>query len=169
MAREGHPLPSTRPSFISDHIQVARIPSHAIWDPASQTHWEHVQSFSHHDSSKPRNHNAGFLRDVWGMVPHSGRLDVMWSVADADAGVERAEWSYRLCRSTLSLPTPPQVPTQSSDAVATAAFVQELIKRGIRLVVFDFDGVMLHEESPGSGLNLMSSPGPHSLSEGFYD
>jgi hypothetical protein len=169
MAREGHPLPSSHPSFISDHVQVARIASHAIWDPATQTHWEHVQSFGRHDSSKPRNHNAGFVRDVWGMVPYSGGLDVLWSVADADAGVERTEWSYRIWRSKLSLPTPPQVATQSSDEVATAAFVLELIKRGIRLVVFDFDGVMLHEESPGSGLNLMSSPGPHSLSEGFYD
>ena len=52
--------------------------------------------------------------------------------------------------------------------VGTARFVQELIARGIRLVVFDFDGVMLREQSPGCGLNLKSTPGPHVLAEGFY-
>jgi hypothetical protein len=52
--------------------------------------------------------------------------------------------------------------------VGTTRFVQELNRRGIRLVVFDFDGVMLREKSPGCGLELNSAPGPHALAEGFY-
>jgi hypothetical protein len=52
--------------------------------------------------------------------------------------------------------------------VGASKLVEELIKRGIRLVIFDFDGVMLREDPPGDGLDLSCSPGPHSLSEGFY-
>jgi hypothetical protein len=52
--------------------------------------------------------------------------------------------------------------------VGTARFVRELNARRIRLVVFDFDGVMLREQSPGCGLDLKSTPGPHALAEGFY-
>jgi len=170
IAREGQPMPASHPTFISDHIQVARIPAHAIWDSATETSWEHVHSFGPRESGKPRNHNAGLVRDVWGMVPESGCLDVLWSVADADADavVDRVEWSYRMCCSRLLLRTH-EAAAESAGAVATSAFVQELVRRGIRMVVFDFDGVILREHAPGCGLDLSCSPGPHPLSEGFFD
>ncbi len=160
VAREGQPMPASHPDFISDHVEVARIPSHAVWDSASETRWEQVFRFGPSQSGKPRNHNAGFVRDAWGMVPDSGWLDVLWSVAEA--GDDRVEWSYRMCCGRLPLRVP-------APEVGTAQFVQELIARGIRMVVFDFDGVMLQEQTPGCGLDLHCNPGPHALAEGFYD
>lgn len=115
VAREGQPMPASHPDFISDHVEVARIPSHAVWDSASETRWEQVFRFGPSQSGKPRNHNAGFVRDAWGMAPDSGWLDVLWSVAEA--GDDRVEWSYRMCCGRLPLRPP-------APEVGTAQFVQ---------------------------------------------
>jgi hypothetical protein len=74
--------------------------------------------------------------------------------------------SYAVSEPEIQMPK--RTAALKAGLVGASKLVEELIKRGIRLVIFDFDGVMLREESPGDGLDLSCSPGPHSLSEGFY-
>lgn len=98
MVREGLPNADTRfPGFISAYVQVASIPWTDI--RKSRGTWRIIAQVDHARTGWPRNHNATFMKDLWGRVVSSDRLTVAVSVAEAfESPPPDFEWlwTYRM-------------------------------------------------------------------------
>lgn len=94
--RPQHPFDPEYPDFISSTLQVATIPGSAIWSGSGT--WSVIGHLDSSYSGKPRNHNAGIMRNPYGQIISPSTLYVIQSVSDLQVSGFDWLWSYDLYR-----------------------------------------------------------------------
>ncbi|MFD2348559.1 hypothetical protein ACFSTC_02900 [Nonomuraea ferruginea] len=97
--REQHPYPTVAPKQIGASLQVASIDGASIWNGGGS--WRVEGVIDPALTGLPRNHNAGIVRTVYGTLPDSGSLTVIFT--ESCAGTCASLWSYDLWRVTGTL------------------------------------------------------------------
>jgi hypothetical protein len=91
--RDVHPFPSNTPNFISTSVQIVSIAGGSVWGGGGE--WKVEGTLNAAVTGFPRNHNAGLLRTVYGILPNPNQVEVYF--ADSDAApdlVGKAEFTY---------------------------------------------------------------------------
>jgi hypothetical protein len=93
--RNMHPNPSGNPSFISSALQVAWLPATNVWDGGGQ--WQVEAEIKAGELGVDRAFDGGFIRNEWGALPSSSRLQAIPSTAFSAAtlGGGSPLWTYR--------------------------------------------------------------------------
>jgi len=98
LVREGHPYPTSDPSYISDRVQLASISGADFWNATGS--WTVEGRLTSATTGKARTHNAGLLRTIYGTLPDESSITVVYTSADPDPG---SLWTYTLWQTTTSL------------------------------------------------------------------
>lgn len=95
LVRDQHPAPADNPQWISASLQVASIDGASVWNGGGA--WRVEGAITPALTGLPRNHNAGLLRTVYGTLPDSGALTVIFTESCSGPSCDSL-WSYDLWR-----------------------------------------------------------------------
>jgi hypothetical protein len=90
--REQHPYPTDNPSYIGTSLQVVSIAEANIWGGGGT--WRVEGVINPALTNFARNHNGGVKRNIWGGLPNSSEIQIVFARSCANCGT--AEWSYDL-------------------------------------------------------------------------
>jgi hypothetical protein len=106
--RPVRPLPSTPPRTIGASEEIDALAEDAL---ARGGPWRKLVVIGPALTKAPRNHNAGIVKDIWGRLPRSDRLEVVVTTSDECSAAlpcfPTSLWSYRLRRLDLPRPASP--------------------------------------------------------------
>ncbi|MBR3750634.1 MAG: hypothetical protein IKK58_02585 [Clostridia bacterium] len=111
MVRDCHPNPTDgEPSFVASHFNLSYLPengdaSAAFADQATHDalEWVSVVSVGPDQTGFVRNSNCGIVRDEFGAVKNSHRLDILYSMSELGTDEEYYAWSYRIHSYSIEL------------------------------------------------------------------
>ncbi|KFU82729.1 hypothetical protein SAMN04489729_6157 [Amycolatopsis lurida] len=95
--RELGPYPGGQPSYISRSLEIDSIDGASIWNGRGK--WRNEARISPETTGFPRNHNPGILRNIYGMLPSTTELTVVFTKSRT-GGFPDSLWSYDLWRIT---------------------------------------------------------------------
>ncbi len=99
IASDTHPNPAGTPDYISGAFRVNEAGFRGVSSLASVS-WKSTATVGQAQTSFPRNHNVGLVRDRYGKLPTETYLTVYYTVAEAG---ENSLWTYRLYEWSLPL------------------------------------------------------------------
>lgn len=96
VVRERHPYPASQPNFIGEQVQVVSLAATDLKRPDAQ--WKVEGEITPAMTGFARNHNAGIARNVYGELPDSNRLPVIFSSSQAEPALKGqfVVWTYQL-------------------------------------------------------------------------
>ncbi|MCX7920441.1 MAG: hypothetical protein N3B21_00240 [Clostridia bacterium] len=97
--REQHPYSLDEPSFIGVSLQIVSIPAANVWGGGGS--WSVEGRIDPNLTGFKRNHNAAIEKTLYGSLPDSDKLRVVFSDSSLEGTLEspeneRVEWSYDL-------------------------------------------------------------------------
>ena len=111
IARDVHPYPTDgEPAFVASHFGVDYIQEDgSIGDlfasAASQSEksWQRVACVGSAETGFARNSNCGIVRDEYGHMPQSDKIEVLYSMSHLGTASGDYAWTYRIYRYSISL------------------------------------------------------------------
>lgn len=104
IVRPVHPHDPDYPSFIASQVEVLWMP--LDWFLAGEGKWTLMYRITSKDTSFPRNHNAGIMRDSFGHIENWETPTIYYTVSKIAPEVQaapgkHAEWTYNIYKTTL--------------------------------------------------------------------
>jgi hypothetical protein len=104
--RPMRPLPDSPPTTVEARQEIDAIDEADLKDGVGK--WRKLAIIGPSMTAAPRNHNAGLLKDIWGNLPTSDRIEgavtTSGQCATARPCFPAALWTYRLHRFEVPLP-----------------------------------------------------------------